>query len=236
MIGGLLARPAESFPDLFGENAFLKAYPYFLPCAISATLTFIAWLVTLLFLKETHPSPVSIGQLFNITTDRKKHTFPNDIGSTDSSIATIPRNLEDDCPQAERPLPLRYLLTPRILISSGNYASVSLVEISFRAIQPLFFSTPIQLGGLGLPLPMIGTLLSVQGILGGIFQAFFFSRIHDRWGSKKTFIAGVASAIPLFITFPLANAFARTQGYSVAVWVAIGIQIITGISLGLAWG
>ena len=239
----MLARPADRFPDLFGENVFLKKYPYFLPCAIPATFSLLAWLVTLFFLKETLPAPISISQLFNITPERKKLTLQDDIGSTNSSVATVPiqnaktvQNIDDDYPQAERPLPLRSLLTPRVLIAAGNYASLSLVDMAFRAIQPVFLSTPIDLGGLGLPTPTIGTLLSGQGILNGIFQVFFFARIHDRWGSKRTFMAGISTAIPAFIMFPVANAFARTQGYSVAVWAAIAFQTISAITLGLSYG
>jgi hypothetical protein len=233
----LLARPAERFPDLFGENVFLKEHPYFLPCAIPATFSLIAWLVTFFFLKETLPAPISISRLFNVTPERiqrKKLTLPNVIGSTNPSVAKTVQNLNDDCPQA--PLPLRSLLTPRVLVAAGNYASLSLVDIAFRAIQPVFLSTPINLGGLGLPAPSIGTLLSGQGILNGIFQVFFFAQIHDRWGSKRTFIAGISTAIPAFIMFPVANALARTQGYSIAVWAAIALQTISGILLGLSYG
>jgi len=128
------------------------------------------------------------------------------------------------------------LLTPRVLIAAGNYASLSLVDIAFRAIQPVFLSTPIDLGGLGLSPSSIGKLLSVFGILNGIFQVFFFAKIHDRWGSKKTFIAGITTAIPAFILFPVANAWAQTQGYSAAVWIAVGLQTISGITLGLSYG
>ena len=146
------------------------------------------------------------------------------------------QNDDEDCLQAERPLPLRSLLIPRILIAAGNYASLSLVDIAMKAIQPVFLSTPILLGGLGLQPSSIGTLLSFQGMLNGIFSIFFFAKIHNRWGAKKTFIAGVASAIPATIMFPVANALARSQGYSVVVWMAIGIQIIAGILHNLSFG
>jgi len=235
----LLARPTENFPDLFGQNAFLKKYPYFLPCAVPATFSIIAWLVTFLFLKETLPAPISIRQLINVTTKRKKPTLQNAIGSTDASVASIPgptakavQSFDDD----SRPLPLRSLLTPPVLITAGNYAFLSLVDIAFRAIQPVFLSTPIHLGGLGLPPPSIGKLLSLSGISNGIFQVFFFARIHDRWGSKMTFVVGIASAIPAFLMFPVANALARTQGYSAAVWTAIGFQTISGILINLSYG
>ena len=218
----MLSRPAERFPDLFGDNVFLKKYPYFLPCAIPAIFPLVAWLVAFFFLKETLPAPISIGQLFNITSERRK--------------IKQNKNLEDNCPQAEKPLPLRSLLIPRVLIATGNCASLALLEIAFRAVQPVFLSTPIHLGGLGLPPPSIGTLFSVQGVSNGIFQVFFFARIHDRWGSKKTFIAGIASAIPAFIMFPVANAFARTQGYNIVVWIAMGLQIIAAISMSISFG
>ena len=146
------------------------------------------------------------------------------------------QNLDDDCPQAERPLPLRSLLTPRVLIAAGNYASLSLVDVAFRAIQPVFLSTPIDLGGLGLSPPYIGTLLSGQGILNGLFQVFFFAQLHDRWGSKKVFIVGISAAIPIFILFPVANALARIQGYSITVWAAIALQTILTVTLGLSFG
>ena len=237
MIGGLLARPAERFPDLFGQNSFLKEYPYFLPCAVPATFTIIAWLVTFFFLKETLPAPISVGQLLNITAKRDTPISQSAIGSTDLSAATIPgqnTNTNDHC-QAEGPLSLRSLLTPRVLIAAGNYATLSLVEIAFRAIQPVFLSTPIHLGGLGLSTASIGTLLSIAGVLNGIFQVLFFAQIHDHWGSKKTFVVGVASAIPTFILFPVSNALARAQGYSTAVWIAIGFQCIPAILFSLAF-
>jgi hypothetical protein len=229
----LLARPTEGFPDLFGKNAFLKQHPYFLPCAVPATFSFIAWLVTFLFFKETLAAPITIRQLFHIT--KKKANPQTGIESTDTSVET--RNeTPEEVPEAERPLPLRSLLIPRVLIPAGNLASLSFLEISLRAIQPLFLSTPIHLGGLGLSISFIGTLLSVQGVLGGIFQVFFFARIHDRWGSKKTFMAGIASVIPVFILFPVANALARTQGYSIALWTVMGVQMIAMILLGLSFG
>jgi hypothetical protein len=228
MVGGMLSRPAERFPDLFGDNIFLKKYPYFLPCSIPAIFSLVSWLVAFLYLEETRPSKFSIGRLFNITTGRKKPSPQNDIGSTYASAATASsQNENHDSPQ---PLPLRSLLIPRVLIATGNCASLALVDMAFRAIQPLFLSTPIHLGGLGLSPPLIGTLLCVQGILNGIFQVFFFARILDRWGSKKAFIAGIASAIPAFVMFPVANAFARTQGYGVVVWIAMGLQVIASIS------
>jgi len=59
MIGGALSRPAERFPNVFGNNELLKEYPYFLPCAVPATFTAVVWLVAFFFLKEVCDFPVS---------------------------------------------------------------------------------------------------------------------------------------------------------------------------------
>lgn len=60
LIGGSLSRPVERFPDIFGDNAFLTKYPYFLPCAVPATFTLLAWFMTLFFLKEVSRSITSL--------------------------------------------------------------------------------------------------------------------------------------------------------------------------------
>jgi MFS family permease len=122
------------------------------------------------------------------------------------------------------------------MTAAMNYASLSLVDISFRAVQPLFFSTPIHLGGLGLPPPTIGTILSCSGILNGPLSIFFFAKIHDRWGTKNVFVAGVASAIPVFATFPILNAMAKTQGLSTMVWVGVAVQVVLSVFLSLSYG
>ncbi|KAF5359319.1 hypothetical protein D9756_003039 [Leucocoprinus leucothites] len=225
IIGGSLSRPAERFPSLFGNNEFLKKYPYFLPCAVPATYTLFAWLITYLLLKETVRNPIPLKDIFFKSKEKKK------LDQLVDSQTTIYEH--DD---HEKPLPLRSLLTFPVIIAAANYAFLALVDIAFRAIQPLFFSTPVELGGLGLPPPTIGNILSTFGILNGAFQIFFFARIHDRWGSKKVFMTGIASGILLFLSFPVINHIARTEGYTTKLWIAIGFQIILSILPSLSYG
>ncbi|KAG6817265.1 hypothetical protein H0H87_010926 [Tephrocybe sp. NHM501043] len=224
IIGGSLSHPTERFPILLGANEFLKKYPYFLPCAVPATYTAIAWLVTFIFLKETLRTPVPFSRLFSFRKDKSPLSMKGVIGSQETP--TLP-----DVPQEEKPLPLHALLTPRVIIAAGNYAFLSLVEIAFRAVQPLFLSTPIALGGLGLPPPIIGNVLSLYGICNGIFQVFFFARIHDRFGSKKTFVGGIACAFPCFISFPIISHLAKTDGLSNLVWAGVIAQTLLSIGM-----
>ncbi|KAG6836905.1 hypothetical protein H0H93_001492 [Arthromyces matolae] len=226
IIGGSLARPADRFPALFGNNDFLKRYPYFLPCAVPATFTAIAWLVTLLFFKETLKAPVSISQVLKRRSASYSSPAKGVIGSQEP-----PTLSEPDLDAEEKPLPLSALLTPRVIIAAGNYAVLSLVDIALRAIHPLFFATPVALGGLGLSPPVIGKILSVFGLCNGAFQVFFFARIHERFGSKKTFIGGLATAFPCFLLFPVVNSLAKAQGMTLFVWVLVIFQILISIGL-----
>jgi hypothetical protein len=223
IIGGSLSRPAERFPSIFGNNEFLKKYPYFLPCAVPATYSALAWVVTFLFLKETNPVSISFSRLFNYRDNKK--VSQNVTGSQEQPISN----------RSVTPVPLRSLLTPRVLIAAGNYAFFSLVDTAFRAIQPLFYSTPIELGGLGMSPSTIGQILSIYGVFNGVFQALLFARIHDYWGSKKVFTTGIASAFPVFAAFPLMSYLAKTQGLSITVWAVVVAQTVISTGLNLSY-
>jgi len=227
IIGGSLSRPAERFTSLFGNNEFLKKYPYFLPCAVPATYTALAWVVTFLFLKETNPVSFSFSHLFESRNDNSVLVHQQVVGSEASPAPKVVRSAPS--------VPLRSLLTPRVIIVAGNYAFLSLVDIAFRAIQPLVYSTPIELGGLGMPPSTIGQILSVYGILNGVFQALFFARIHEYWGSKKVFTVGMASAFPAFCAFPLMSHLAKTQGLSTMVWIIVVFQTFISIGLNMSY-
>lgn len=145
---------------------------------------------------------------------------------------TYVKAVEDGAP----PSSLRELLTERVILAGGNYAFLSLVDIAFRAIQPLFYSTPIELGGLGMSPSLIGRILSVFGILNGFTQVFFFARVHDAIGSKRTFLIGILASLPIFASFPLINSMARMEGLSTTVWAGVWFQVVASLSMSFSYG
>ena len=54
IIGGALARPCISYPDLFARGTIWDRYPYLLPNLFSAIMVCMGVIIGLLFLEETH--------------------------------------------------------------------------------------------------------------------------------------------------------------------------------------
>ncbi|KAJ2359039.1 hypothetical protein GGF43_000409, partial [Coemansia sp. RSA 2618] len=52
-VGGLLADPANQYPDIFGRFELLRTYPYLLPCLVGSVTTTFGLVVGLFKLQET---------------------------------------------------------------------------------------------------------------------------------------------------------------------------------------
>ncbi|TFK98633.1 member of major facilitator superfamily multidrug-resistance, DHA1 sub-family [Pterulicium gracile] len=226
LVGGWLSRPAEGFPGLFGDSTFHKNHPYFLACAVPATISLIAWFVTLFFLEETVSSPVPVTQF--VRGDAGNEHLPEDCSDSSSE-----RTRAD---YREESLHVSAVLTPRVLLASANYALICLVDISFRALQPVFFATPLDMGGLGFEPSTIGMILSTYGILNCVFQLCFFAKIHSRIGTKRVMIMGLAAAVPGFALFPVMNAFGRRDAPSWLLWSLILAQVGFLMLLNMTYG
>ncbi|KAG1858896.1 major facilitator superfamily domain-containing protein [Suillus subluteus] len=231
LIGGSLSHPADRFPRLFGQSTFLKTYPYFLACAGPALFAALSWLVTYMLLQETVPTTTSLWSLIRNrcrTVLTFVHTKPPQPDRSDSDTV-------QGSPNDSRPLPLSALMTPHVLIATLNYATLALLDIALRSLIPVFYATPVDMGGLGLDPPRIGNILAVFGIANGLFQVFFFARLHDRFGTKVVFTCGVASSVPTIIAFPIINMLSRTYGIDATVWLAVGLQLTISIALNMCY-
>jgi hypothetical protein len=134
-----------------------------------------------------------------------------------------------------KPLPLRALLTPKVLTITASYATMGLFRIAFISILPVFYATPIRLGGLSLEPPRIGAVLAASSTAQVIFQLVFYARLHDHFGAKAMQITGISSSIPIVILFPVINTLARAHGIGLAVWLCVAIQLALTISLTMCY-
>ncbi|KAH7885802.1 major facilitator superfamily domain-containing protein [Phlebopus sp. FC_14] len=223
LIGGSLARPVDRFPGVFGHSAFLKKYPYFLPCAIPATFTALSWLITLLFMKETRKPQKPLREYLPWA----KH-------ESDASKTSPPSSVPPSGDEA--PVPFRGLLTRPVLIAAGSYATFSLIDMAFRAVLPVFYATSIDMGGLNLDPPAIGTILSIYGMVNGVIVFFIFTPMHDWLGARTMFLVTTCACIPMIALFPIMNLVARQQGFTNTVWVLVSLQMAFLMISNLAYG
>lgn len=130
----------------------------------------------------------------------------------------VESDLEQSIPKVGPPIPLRDLLVPSIIYPVACYAVLGYLDISLKSLLPLFFSTPIRYGGLGLSPSSIGLWLGLLGFADGIFQLLFLAKLVDRMGPKRLFCTTILWYIPLMLLFPLMSWIVQTRGV-VDAWI-----------------
>ncbi|KAG2361529.1 major facilitator superfamily domain-containing protein [Suillus spraguei] len=219
LIGGMLARPHDHWPRSF-TNPFWRKYPYFLPCAVSASMLLLAFFMLLSFLEET------------LSTKRRPRLT--------LSIPSVSRDIDSDDQEAfvqqSTPNTSLWLLTPAIVVPIANYAMLSFLDMSFRALVPLFLSTPIHLGGVGLTPSSIGLWLAFYGIVDGLFQAFFLAKIVDWVGPKRLFCISSSCFAPLVVMFPIMSWLIHTRGVvDHAIVYSLFVQLVLTVTWEMAF-
>jgi hypothetical protein len=122
------------------------------------------------------------------------------------------------------------------VLTIADYLWLSFLDIVIRALQPLFFATPIRLGGLGMSPTMIGLYLGILGPLDAAVQELFFAKIFRHLGLKKLFITNLFYLVPLAATFPVINHFAQEWGLSLAIWTFIVLQFMINCVTDMSYG
>ncbi|KAI8614029.1 major facilitator superfamily domain-containing protein [Chytriomyces sp. MP71] len=91
-IGGVLANPVETYPSVFGECVFLRRHPYFLPCFVSALISFVGFVVAALFLPETNPAFVKHGvEPQSEASEIEEFSRPGEASNYPSNITPAPK-------------------------------------------------------------------------------------------------------------------------------------------------
>lgn len=134
-----------------------------------------------------------------------------------------------------QPIPLRRLMIYPVILSISNYALLAVLGSATDALQSVFYATPIEYGGLGLPPSTIGRCLSAFGFFNGFLQAFFFAHFVRRWGPKRVFLFGIGTFVPVFALFPIINVLARHTGLSWIVWLFLAVQLVLCVAMNMCY-
>ncbi|KAH9005447.1 MFS general substrate transporter [Lactarius hatsudake] len=213
LVGGILSRPQDRWPHIFSHH-FWADYPYFLPCLVAATFSFLSFIIAGMYLEETLDSRSS-----------EKLQLPSPNTSTRQGEAGDTPDPDMASNESDKPLPLRSVLTKPVVITIVNYALLSLLNGSAMSYIPLVWSTPVEYGGLSLSPASIGLGLSLYGSMGGFFQFIFFSYFVSRFGLRRVFIFSIASCAVIYTLFPFENLVMAGGGPNSVVWLLIILQM-----------
>ncbi|KAF9515288.1 hypothetical protein BS47DRAFT_1484656 [Hydnum rufescens UP504] len=211
LIGGYLSNPSQRFPRTFGDSAFWRTYPYLLPCLVAALFPLSGSIASILFLRETvlHPwrwkgwSKVGRSKRDPKSTPLLPHATP-----------------------AHRSASLLSILTKPVIISVANYCLLAFISMAYSVLQPLFLSTPIQRGGLGLDPARIGYILTAQSAVGALCVLMLSARLQQNFGVNTVFSMTMAVFMVLHGAFPVMNALAREDRISWQVWFILAVQLV----------
>ncbi|KAG2064053.1 MFS multidrug-resistance DHA1 sub-family [Suillus decipiens] len=220
LAGGSLFQPADRFPEIFGHSELLKTFPYLLSCAVPVICTSITWLVTYFCLKESVSTWTPLLDLIKqwfLPQSREKPSMTSSNVLTDYEEA----DLEKISPT---PLPLRAVLTRRVLTVAASNGTLILFHIAVNSILPIYYATSIELGSLSLDPPHIGAIFAISAFVGHTFQILLYARLHNHFGAYTVLMTSLVSGIPVVILFLVINALARAHGMDWVVWLAIFIQ------------
>ncbi|KAL4929454.1 MFS transporter [Aspergillus undulatus] len=218
-LGGSLAKPAEKFPEVFGDSKFFKEYPFFLPNLVTCVFFIFGISTGWLFLHETlqakqgqRDTGIVLGRLLTrpCTGRRQKGTRK---GAEDDEVAPL---LGDRQPasQVELKRPAwRDVLRPQSTLILLTYTLMSVHTMAFESLVPVFLHTPPQrlennrdvdlpfkfAGGSGMDAQRIGIFYTITGIIGIVVQFYVFPACAKRFGVLNC--VKVSAAVFPFIYF-----------------------------------
>ncbi|KAJ7510504.1 major facilitator superfamily multidrug-resistance, DHA1 sub-family [Mycena galericulata] len=195
LMGGMLADPATKWPSVYGKIEILRAHPYLLPCAAAASIALLTFAVAVLGLKETLPSVVA--------RQRKHQHLPAE------SDPLLP-STQPETPGA--PSPLRELLVRPLLIALANHGLLAFCHMANEALLPLFFSTPVNLGGLGFEPQDIGLIMAISGLCNGLVQITLCGRLLRRFGPRRMFTVAFCGLSMQTSMYPIVSLLVRRAG------------------------
>ncbi len=163
LLGGALADPARQYGGVFRRVAFFADHPYALASFSVALLGATASVTTALFLQETLPAPGG-----------RASPSPSANGNANGNSASKPPG----------PSVVELVRSPGVGIVLYVYAHVLLLAFAYTAIVPVWWFTPVPLGGFGFTPLQISLLLGLNGAAQAVWLLLVFPPLQHRIGTN----------------------------------------------------
>ncbi|KAJ3362773.1 hypothetical protein GGF32_005576 [Allomyces javanicus] len=185
LVGGLLARPAALYPNVFPKGSFFDTWPWALPCIFGAVVGVIASFAAYWTLPETRTNVAKL-PLFS---------FLQDKGSRRNSLAADAK-ADPEAASAAKPEQAKSLTFWQlcrdgpIFLTAFLYGCTAAVEITYMEATVLWAKLPLDQGGVAFDSADIGFITSLNGVVTLVFQLLLFPTIERKLGPLTLFRVG----------------------------------------------
>jgi MFS family permease len=230
LIGGLLANPAELYPETFDKDGFFGKYPFMLVCMFVFVLNTIAFfIITFLLVEgddyeqivdqihyeeevsielETRGPNCFINEAKTDTEDELRQNYGEVKANNSLSLVRKKPSFEDEDittvdtsrPQDDETFKF---FTWNTLGPIFLYCTIAYTNMTYATALPLFFSTSTKNGGLGLNSRETSFSFTTLSATKLFVQFFMYDLILLRIGNaKKTFQKGMMLYLPNHFLIP----------------------------------
>jgi len=210
LLGGALANPVGQYPGAFGGVRFLKDYPYALSSLVVALVGGTAAISTACFVQET----------------LKKEP------------ADHAEDARSDAPARRGDLSTWELLkSPGVAMVLYTYGHIMTLAFAFTAIVPVWWFTPVRLGGCGFTTLQISLMMGLNGAAQAAWLLLVFPALQRKIGTKGV-IRVCALAYPwFFLCCALSGALLRigTEASVKAFWVLAPTALAVGCGVSMSF-
>ncbi|KAI5458310.1 major facilitator superfamily domain-containing protein [Mariannaea sp. PMI_226] len=207
MVGGALARPCISYPELFPKGSIWDRWPYLLPNLCSAILLFVGATIGALFMEETNPlikrrdPALEFGHwilsLGSGSHGRDKQQIP----ATEDEEETQTQPTQDNFGRpgyTKLPKKPQAVFNRQVVLNIASYGILAFHTMTFDQLFPMVLSTekrtdkhvslPFKfVDGYGMDTKEVGFVLSLQGIYSLFATACLFPFVVHRIGALRVF-------------------------------------------------
>lgn len=197
-LGGLLAQPAEKYPQIFSKDSLFGRFPYLLPCLCISSFAAVVtvgsfWL----------PESLHMHKSKNLSGDYSYEALEEEDTSHCLDDKSSGKEIGGRTATSDKSLYKNWPLMSSIIV----YCIFSLHDMAYTEIFSLWAVSPRTLGGLSYSSEDVGVVLSVTGFGMLIFQLFLYPFINKYLGPVLLArICGVLS-IPLLQSYPFLALF-----------------------------
>ncbi|KAJ5159118.1 uncharacterized protein N7500_008769 [Penicillium coprophilum] len=213
LLGGALADPVRQYPGAFGTGSFFEKYPYALSSLVVAMVGATAAISSACFVDETlKREPVGV--------DRDSEEAACNVPAQSDDLSTW-----------------QLLRSPGVGMVLFSYAHIMILAFSYTAIIPVFWFTPVHLGGYNFTTIQISLMMGLNGAAQAAWLLLVFPPLQKRIGTNGV-IRLCAFIFPLFfLCCPLGNLLLRmdTDASVKIFWVFLPIGLAVGCGVSMSY-